>query len=1162
MIQLTGISLVNWHLFNVADIRFSGNTAVLGKNATGKSTLIDLIQVVMTGGSASYYKLNRSAGEGGARSERTLRSYCLGQTDQGVSVRRSGVTHLVLTFGGAGLERPVSLGLCIEIATNEDVARVTGRYVVSGVAVNSDMLLDRTDDPPKPLFWAALKMRLEQACANSGGKLFEHQSTSAPKFIREYMRILFTGRRAPDPDRFIKAFIMALSFEDMRSVEDFVCSYLLERKDVDIAELRGSVQRYQQIQADIAELDRKLAALRPIRDEIERLASILEQEDTAECMRRLADLLDVAKEHYRLLGLRRKKAIKKGVLDGEMLRLSDEIARLTVDLESVRAQIATSGVEAKRFHLQNELEREATERGRVVTRLKERHAPVAAALKLLDSKDRVQAFGLGLGRILDGLSRIRDESGPLLPPAWPRNPVLMEQLIASAAGAAAERLERVAGKRDSTIALRVAAQDKAADLAARLGQSRQGMVTLNRHVAGLMDVLRERGMQPRALCEVLDLSNETWRVAAEALLGRDRETIVVDPDHAEEAVTLLRRERGRFPGCRIANTRKLRSSVGVPASRSLASVFTSDDAVAMAFVIFRLGNVRLARSQVELMADGRAVMEDGSYYDGLVVEIRIAGDFKIGKVAAALMTDVLEKEFADETAIAKTHMANERLLSDIYERLVRLCSDFDDADRLETLSIALAESEEQKKDLLDRLERVGLLVDPKLDESRKRLDARIAELREGRETNQKTIGNLETELAQLGQALGAAQNTRGSWWSVKHRLGLFRERVRSQALFQRLRPKYVELRATKTDAALSYQLESHLKGLTSDRQGCDAIIRDKVSDYLYSFGVQRPFDANSSILQDMKPWVEQTIAVLEGNDLVRYRRQADEAAERITFFFRTSFVQEINSRFRDLEREIDDVRQALRNKQLHGEVYSLHALVRPEFRDLFNLARTSETDDKILSLLFSSEQVDHPYRVVIEQVERLLRDEQSGFERYQDYRNYYTFELRMKDVDSGHETTYDRRRGVASGAERQVPFYVIIGAALSSIYHGTRRSAELPGLGLVVFDEAFSKMDGQNQRTMLQFYNEIGLQVLIAAPTEKRAVVYENLDSVVDVYRFGNVAEAEVSKIKGRARDAMREANPDHLTDEALLLRLTDLGNNTTPAGLPDGGTERDETIH
>lgn len=972
------------------------------------------------------------------------------------------------------------------------------------------------------------------------------------------MRILFTGRRVPDPERFIKAFIMALSFEDMRSVEDFVCNYLLQRDDVDIGELRGSVQRYRQIQADIAELDRKLEALVPIREEIDRLASLLEQEDTAECMRRLAELLDVAKEHYRILGLRKKKSDDKRRLDDEMDRLGQDIGFSTTELDSVRAQIATSGVEAKRHQLNTEIELETAQHDKLVSRLRERHAPVAAALKLLDIRDAIQAQGLGLGGLMDDLVRIRDEGASLVPPAWPRNPALMEQLVASAAATARDRLEKITAKRDSTVALRVASGDRAAELGMRLADSRKGKLALNRNVSGLMEMLRERGMRPRAACQVLDLSDERWRVAAEALLGKDRETIIVDPEHAEEAVTLLRRTRSEFPECRIANTRKLQHSGHAPAPGSLASVFIGDDAIAMAFVVFRLGGVKLAHSQVELMAEGRAVMADGTYYDGLVVEVRNAGEFKIGKVAASLMAGVLEKEFADETAVAKIHLANERLLGDIHARLERLGMAFAETDGLERLAMALADIDARRNEASERLDRVDRLVDPELDASRQSLVTRIAELREEREANQKVLGSLETELAQIDRILGGAQDLRGSRWSVNFRLRLFRERIRSVALFRRLRPKYPELRGARGDLAVARDLEIILKRLASDRQGSDAVIRDKVSDYLYKFGVARPFDANSSIFQHIKPWVEQTLEILEGNDLVQYKRQADEAAERITFFFRTSFVQEINSRFRDLEREIDDVRQALRSKQLHGEVYSLHAIVRPEFRELYHLARASETDDRILSLLFSDEKADPQYAEVVGQVERLLRDESSGFERYQDYRNYYTFELRMRDVDSGHETTYDRRRNVASGAERQVPFYVIIGAALSSIYHGTRRTEDLRGLGLAVFDEAFSKMDGQNQRTMLRFYNEIGLQVLIAAPTEKRAVVYENLDSVVDVYRFGNTAEAEVSKLKPRVREAMWQANPDHLTDEALLLRLAETVSDQTDVP----GADEDEAVH
>ncbi|WP_251007889.1 SbcC/MukB-like Walker B domain-containing protein [Sphingobium sp. BHU LFT2] len=146
----------------------------------------------------------------------------------------------------------------------------------------------------------------------------------------------------------------------------------------------------------------------------------------------------------------------------------------------------------------------------------------------------------------------------------------------------------------------------------------------------------------------------------------------------------------------------------------------------------------------------------------------------------------------------------------------------------------------------------------------------------------------------------------------------------------------------------------------------------------------------------------------------------------------------------------------------------------------------------------------------------------------------------MEDVNKGRTTSYDKRKGTASGAERQVPYYVVIGAALASIYHGARRQYERSelGLGLAVFDEAFSKMDGPNQRTLLEFYDDIGLQVVIAAPSEKRAVVYENLDSVIDVFRHGDNASAEAVRIKPHARTQMRAANPQHLDDAALAERL------------------------
>lgn len=1139
MMRLHRISLVNWHLFSRTDIELAGNAAILGKNASGKSTLIDLIQTVMTGGAGNLYKFNSSAGEGGVRSERTLRGYCLGQTDQNVTVREQAITHLALVFEDSkGARRPVTLGLCLEARRNEDV-KTSGRYVAEGVAVDSSLFVDDAQDGAvRPAPWTIVRTRLDVACRQAGGQLHQHPS-AARSYIREYMRILFTGRRVLDPERYIKAFVMALSFEDMRSVEHFVRTYLLQRDDIDIAELRESIQRYRQIQKDIRELKQKLEALTAIRGEIERFERLLEQEELAHRMQRLASLLEAGNALFENLRKKRETRLALAAADSEIRRIEAEIDGAERELESLRAQYHATGVDGKRHGLKQELELANTRREALLRRLTERHLVVMRAVEILKHRERLK--GYGLGEALAALESLAAQSEGQAPPAWPRDPRAMEKQIVDAADAARGKLSRLERMRDEAIAFRHQSDEKIVELEQRAAESRQGHIRLHPGTLALMEALRSRGFRPRVLCQLLDVVDESWRNAAEALLGRDRETVIVDPDHAEQAVSLLRRERDRLRGCRVANTRKLADMPRAPAKGSLASILRSDDPLAMAFVTFRLGAVRLAETQEDLFRPGRAIMRDGAYDDGVVVEVRHPEGLKIGRVAAELMIDVLRGELEEQRRLAETHRRNAAFFGEILGRLELLTIPPPETETLTALTSALAEIDERRAEIQDRLDRVGLLVDPALQDSLTKASHRLSTLRDEKGEQQDIRGRLRSELGAIEKRLSAGDRELGSWLSLTVWRNRFRDSVRNLAIFTNLRSIYAARCATRGHGLLAQQLDHEEKRLKEERRQCETDIHAKVVAYCLTFTIQRPFDRDRRVILDIKPWVLDDIAMLENNELIRYQRQADEAAERVTHLFRSSFIHELNSRFRALETEMEDLRTALRSKQFHGEIYTLHALVRSEFRSLHDLARASEIDERILSALFDPEAAaDHPHAAALAQVERLLHDEELNFEIYQDYRNYFSFDLRMRKVESGHETSYDRRRGVASGAERQVPFYVVIGAALASIYHGTRRGADEGGrgIGLAVFDEAFSKLDGQNQRTMLQFYNDIGLQALIAAPTEKRAVIYENLDSIIDVYRFGDEAEAEVSLIKEHARDAMRRANPQHLSEAQLRARL------------------------
>src|SRR3990172_5784555 len=72
---LTRIRLINWHLFEDANISCHGTTYFIGVNGVGKSTVLDAVQFALVGGQRDV-KFNQAALSGG---KRTLAGYVRGE---------------------------------------------------------------------------------------------------------------------------------------------------------------------------------------------------------------------------------------------------------------------------------------------------------------------------------------------------------------------------------------------------------------------------------------------------------------------------------------------------------------------------------------------------------------------------------------------------------------------------------------------------------------------------------------------------------------------------------------------------------------------------------------------------------------------------------------------------------------------------------------------------------------------------------------------------------------------------------------------------------------------------------------------------------------------------------------------------------------------------
>ena len=91
-----------------------------------------------------------------------------------------------------------------------------------------------------------------------------------------------------------------------------------------------------------------------------------------------------------------------------------------------------------------------------------------------------------------------------------------------------------------------------------------------------------------------------------------------------------------------------------------------------------------------------------------------------------------------------------------------------------------------------------------------------------------------------------------------------------------------------------------------------------------------------------------------------------------------------------------------------------------------------------------------------------------------------------------------------SGGETQTPFYIAVLASFAQMYHigkGRNRSEKTPRL--IIFDEAFSKMDGDRIEKSILLLRKIGFQVILSTPTEKAADIAPLVDRTIVVLRSG-----------------------------------------------------------
>ena len=247
MLILTRARLVNWHFFLDDIVEFGPMTLLAGDNGSGKSTIIDALQYALV---LNIGKVRFNAAASDSRASRNLHGYCRCKigSDTLAYLRESCITHVMLEFRDG--EKCFCSGVMVEAFADSDT-REYPWILEDGTIEDVKIYYNRE-------FLSAGPFR--DGLKETGGTV----CSTKREYNSRLTHLLRVHRRNVHFNPYLEALVRSVNFTPFTSVNDFVCTYILEERQVDISAMRENLANYREAEREAREMEEKIAALEEI----------------------------------------------------------------------------------------------------------------------------------------------------------------------------------------------------------------------------------------------------------------------------------------------------------------------------------------------------------------------------------------------------------------------------------------------------------------------------------------------------------------------------------------------------------------------------------------------------------------------------------------------------------------------------------------------------------------------------------------------------------------------------------------------------------------------------------------------------------------------------------------------------------------------------------
>lgn len=1154
--KMVRLCIQNWYLCQAQDIDIRDTTSFIGPTGAGKSSLQDAIQLVLCGNNHSRINLNSAAT---GKSQRTVVDYCLGYIDPRIDgckpLRTECETVVAVVFEAErpdGSKSHISVGVAMEAREEDRRETPLCRFIAFDHAYSVENFREHDAEGSYLWEWADIERWLKSKC-----KLNTYRD--ARNFVSDMLASMRGHAKQPDTRTFLRCFTNALAFTPINDPSKFVMDYILEDDPLEIERVRQTVAHWKNLSEEAQKVEDRLTKLRVIRRKFDDWARIVIHAKN-QAWEKACGAVEISRVRLRSAG------VEFARITEDLNREQSAYARQNETLAEVRRQLsreiarrADTGQQAKLDNLDLEERYQVRLLADVEKEAKSIKSCFQLASNLVSIKDRLPgSFMATMAAAQAAISIISAKPRG----GWLANSAEdVARHLASVKGLSAlpDRLEPQITDAQGQLADLRKRHDA---LAGNISRAQTGAASLSDHTHTLMRLLKNEGIAHEVLCDVVEVVEKDWQLAAEMLLGLNREALIVHPSDLNRAFDILFRNRNLegLHRCRLVKTTRTRDVELSIHKDSVAHALRSSNPHAWAYIVTNIGSFRKAEDVAALERASRAITREGRATASM--------SYSVEKRPQRL---ILGRDAKDNDAdLLRTELAQVRDQIRELEGIVRRLGDGAKAAtavgafeaNIEDLAYRHQEVQSALRQIAQRRAEIQAEIDPEaqalIDGLNADINSRVEELAEmdakikGMIERKGALKNdNETKRAEMREAVLAKRAVISESRDADLRaLAELAKDIIDPTFLTILNPFWgLRVKHGANYQALSKAVSARLAELASETRKVDlGRIEEQAKAALTEFlrdHAMAPIATVEHHGHYHYSWVILEITRLEKNDLLLYLDQAKQAEVEMVRAIKEDLLTKLKAKFDKLDIQLRTLNMHMKRHKFIGRVYGIYKKANPEYDLIRRLAAAVSDNPDGAQDIIERKSGDPLMIQAMDELESFLNSGSGeASDKLADYRNYYSYEMLMGASDDGddrvdYDEAYMRRRDMVSlkgkvmtgsGGEGQSPFYVAIAVSMALAYYpGSAPGRSQSGMGVVLFDEAFSKPDIATTQHLIDFYKDMGLQLIVAAPEDKLPTFNEVMDTMVKVYKDQAARTVYITceYPKEHARQELAKINPE-----------------------------------